>query len=105
MEGLSEKYSPIKEARGKDEHSLEEDKKESEDDYTSVDASESTLRHKYSNAHVEGSGSKKGGKNSHAPPNIEDSMASSSYMMSSAGKDLSQSKSNKLAQMQGKTHI
>jgi len=37
-------------------------------------------------------------------PGLEDSIASSSYMMSSAGKDLSQSKS-KLEKMQGKTHI
>ena len=53
VEVLNEKYSPIKEAKGKDEHSLEEDKPSGEggdDDYSSVENSESTLKHKYSNA-------------------------------------------------------
>ena len=45
---MSEKYSPIKEA--KDQNSLEEDRvDDDDDDYTSVDNSSSTLKHKYSN--------------------------------------------------------
>ena len=49
---LSENYSPIKEAKGKDEHSIEDDKgqEDNDDDYSSVENSESTLKHKYSNA-------------------------------------------------------
>ena len=80
---ISEKYSPIKEAKHKDEHSVEDDKGE-EDDYSSVDNSESTLKHKYSNAAASNLIS---GQKSRQPAAIEDSMASSSYMMSSAGKD------------------
>ena len=49
VEVLSEKYSPIKEAKHKDEHSIE-DEKEEDEDYSSVENSESTLKHKYSNA-------------------------------------------------------
>ena len=51
---IGEKYSPIKESR--DEHSLEDEKDagknngSDEDQYTSMDNSESTLKHKYSNA-------------------------------------------------------
>lgn len=90
LENNSEKYSPIKEA--KDENSLEEDRKYGEDSsegsgYTSVQGSESTMRNKYSNLHggmgVSASGSKIKGTGA----GIEDSMAESSYMMSSAGKD------------------
>lgn len=61
VEVLNEKYSPIKEAKGKDEHSLEEEKPSGEggdDDYSSVDNSESTLKHKYSNALGGAAGSK-----------------------------------------------
>lgn len=56
MEVLSETYSPIKEAKHRDEHSIEEDKlngeddDEDDDDYSSVEHSQSTLKHKYSNA-------------------------------------------------------
>ena len=63
-ENMSEKYSPIKEA--KDENSLEEDKAggeddDDDDDYTSVDNSSSTLKHKYSNQlGLAGSGQKGG---------------------------------------------
>ena len=100
----SEKYSPIKEA--KDENSLEEDRQgsgdsEGDSDYTSVQNSESTLKNKYSNVmgvSASGSKSKHGGA-----IGIEDSLASSSYMMSSAGKDTGLK--SKVQAAGGKTHI
>lgn len=79
---LSEKYSPIKEAKHKDEHSIEDDKEEDED-YSSVENSESTLKHKYSNA----ANNLIGGQKNKQAAAIEDSMASSSYIHSSAGKE------------------
>ena len=82
-EGLTEKYSPIKEAaKHKEEHSLEDERAGSDDDedYTSAEASESTMKYKYGNATHGGSGSK-----SKLVPGVEDSMASSSAMMSSSG--------------------
>ena len=52
-EALAEKYSPIKEAaKHKEEHSLEERSDDDDEDYTSADASESTMKYKYSNANV-----------------------------------------------------
>ena len=85
VEVLSENYSPIKEAKHKDEHSIEDDKgqEDNDDDYSSVDNSESTLKHKYSNA----TGGLASGQKGRKVVNVEDSIASSSYMMSSAGKD------------------
>ena len=78
---LSEKYSPIKEAKHKDEHSIE-DEKEEDEDYSSVDNSESTLKHKYNAA-----SNLIGGQKNRQGAAIEDSMASSSYIHSSAGKE------------------
>lgn len=96
-EALEEKYSPIKEAKHRDEHSLEglEDESSGEgDDYTSVDNSESTMKHKYSNA-----------QKSRQHIGMDDSVASSSYMMSSAGKDQSLKKVGRTHSSGGKTHI
>ena len=103
---LNEKYSPIKEAKHKEEHSVEEEKPEAsaggDDDYSSVENSESTLKHKYSNPAtglgIAGSGSKR------LQPGLEDSMASSSLMMSSAGKDTSSNLKGRITGG-GKTHI
>ena len=84
---LNEAYSPIKEA--KDENSLEEDKKNGESsvddsDYTSVNNSESTLKHKYSNA---AGGVNVDSNSMSRQVVVEDSMVSSSYVMSSVGGD------------------
>lgn len=56
VEVLNENYSPIKEAKHKEEHSFEEEKSkkpsaddDGDEDYSSVENSESTLKHKYSN--------------------------------------------------------
>jgi len=72
-----------------------------DEDYTSADASESTMKYKYSNAAANAAGS---GSKSRIVPGVEESMASSSVMMSSAGKDQS-SLRGRLTQGAGKTHI
>ena len=96
-ETLPEKYSPIKEAtKHKEDHSLEEngdDDDDDDEDYTSADASESTMKYKYTNNVAKS-----------RQMQIDDSAASSSMMMSSAGKDSSGLR-GKLVSGAGKTHI